>query len=177
MSCTFTSHHQTTQHTTLAIRTKRKHSPSNDQKVITIIIIHIRHFRGKIKPHILLALLPKCDCGPYHTILPFFREISPLLPYSPVLKKSAISDRYSEMPTVPFLPYLLRFFIENTALRFFLIKYVFLKFRLYIIVCEGECTQSLYKSMYTNYLYRVCVCVQCGNKVRIYTYIALCMNQ
>ena len=74
------------------------------------------------------------------------------------------------MPTVPFLPYLLRFFIENTALRFFLIKYVFLKFRLYIIVCEGECTQSLYKSMYTNYLYRVCVCVQCGNKVRIYTH-------
>ena len=26
-------------------------------------------------------------------------------------------------------------------------------------------------------VYYVCVCVQCGNKVRIYTYIALCMNQ
>ena len=57
-----------------------------------LCIIHIRYFSGEIKPHILLALLPKCDCGPYHTILLFFREISPLLPYSPVLKKSAISD-------------------------------------------------------------------------------------
>ena len=59
---------------------------------VMLIIIHIRHFSGKIKPHILRALLPKYDCGPYHTILPFFREISPLLPYSPVLMKSAISD-------------------------------------------------------------------------------------
>ena len=56
---------------------------------ISTIIIHIRHFSGKIKPRILLALLPKCDCWPYHTILPFFREILPLFT---ILKKSAISD-------------------------------------------------------------------------------------
>ena len=46
----------------------------NPIMAILCIIIHIRHFSGEIKPHILLALLPKCDCGPYHTILLFFRE-------------------------------------------------------------------------------------------------------
>ena len=64
----------------------------------------------------------------------------------------------TEMPTVPFLPYLLRFFIDNMALRFFLIKYVFLKFRLYIIVCEGECTKSLQKHVHQLLVSRMCVC-------------------
>ena len=64
----------------------------------------------------------------------------------------------TEMPTVPFLPYLLRFFIENTALRFFLIKYVFLKFWLYMYKCEGECTKSLQKHVHQLLVSRMCVC-------------------
>ena len=52
----------------------------------------MRHFSGKIKARILLALLSLVWLRPYQTILPFFREISPLLPYSTVLKKIAISD-------------------------------------------------------------------------------------
>ena len=56
------------------------------------IIIHMRHFSGKINTRILLALLSLVWLRPYQTILPFFREISPLLPYSTVLKRSAISD-------------------------------------------------------------------------------------
>ena len=59
---------------------------------IFLIIIHMRHFSGKIKTRILLALLSLVWLRPYPTILPYFREISPLLPYCTVLKKSAISD-------------------------------------------------------------------------------------
>ena len=32
----------------------------------------------------------------------------------------------TELPTIPFFPELLRFFIQITVLRFFFIKYVFL---------------------------------------------------
>ena len=66
--------------------------PRSSSVCISYIIIHMRHFSGKIKTRILLALLSLVWLRPYPTILPYFREISPLLPYCTVLKKSAISD-------------------------------------------------------------------------------------
>ena len=75
-----------------------------------------------------------------------------------MLRSKYCKEQSTEMPTVPFLLYLLRFFIENTALRFFLIKYVFLKFRLCVKASVQSKVQSRYKSMYTVYIMCVCVC-------------------
>ena len=55
----------------------------------------------------------------------------------------------TELPTITFLPYFVRFLKENTAVCFYLIKYVFLKFHFFFFFFLLESESS---EIYTHYL-------------------------
>ena len=65
--------------------------------------------------------------------------------------KLKVQTTSTELPTSTFLPYFVRFLKENTAVRFFLQKYVFLKsdffFFFFFFILESESYE-----IYTHYL-------------------------